>query len=412
MCFVCFCCRYKRVSDNNKISQMLKIYGQIESLKKIRLTLNERDVTEFNSIKDINHFISAYHNNIKNLRDSANRQITKDIGILKSKISDLEELKCKRIEIINNEIDERLYNLKNRINIIETKTDISFLQKVRHSFIQFSTRRKIRKNELRRIVKIKKARKKLNSELGSLKSKLNNYTSNIENIAKQRIEPKLERISHIKNVIEEINPLIAGAIGEYKVVKELDNLAICGSLINDFNLTFNPPIYNKSENDRIHSVQIDHLLVTHSGLFILETKNWSKKSIANYNLRSPIAQINRSSYALYRFLHNTNSLFLESHHWGKKKIPIRNLIVMINNKPNQDFKYVKITTLKELNGYIGHFDSVLSDNEVMNITEFLLQNQQYTKTNFKTQSRYIYKDIPEKLRNTKTINDLYKERWL
>ena len=32
---------------------------------------------------------------------------------------------------------------------------------------------------------------------------------------------------------------------------------------------------DKTEKDRIFSIQIDHLLLSNSGIFIIETKNWS-----------------------------------------------------------------------------------------------------------------------------------------
>ena len=92
-------------------------------------------------------------------------------------------------------------------------------------------------------------------------------------------------------------------------------------LFNDFSMEFNPPIYNKKENDRIFSIQIDHLLISDSGIFILETKNWSKQSIKNLDLRSPVKQILRTSYALFVLLNSEseyNKIKLNRHHWGSK----------------------------------------------------------------------------------------------
>ena len=58
------------------------------------------------------------------------------------------------------------------------------------------------------------------------------------------------------------------------------------------------------ENHKIFSVQIDHLLICQSGVFLLETKNWSKRSIKNLDLRSPVEQILRTSYALFVLLNS------------------------------------------------------------------------------------------------------------
>ena len=78
----------------------------------------------------------------------------------------------------------------------------------------------------------------------------------------------------------------------------------------------------------------------------METKNWSKRSIDSLDLRSPVDQIIRTSYALFRVVNS--KIQLNKHHWGTKQIPIRNIIVLINEKPKNEFKYVKIKQLKEL----------------------------------------------------------------
>ena len=150
-------------------------------------------------------------------------------------------------------------------------------------------------------------------------------------------------------------------------------------MFNDFSVDFERPIYYKKDNTRISSIQIDHLLVTNSGLFIIETKNWSKKSIERLDLRSPVKQIDRSSFALYATLTYSRELVdkLYKHHWGQKKIPIRKVVVMINQKPKEKFKFVKVATLNELNRYITYFDPIFDDSEVEIISKYLnkIKNQ-------------------------------------
>jgi hypothetical protein len=109
----------------------------------------------------------------------------------------------------------------------------------------------------------------------------------------------LKELERKKRVIDEINTSIYGAIGEQKVVKELENLPNGYFLINDFSFTFPTPIYNRQEDDYIKSIQIDHVLISPSGVFLIETKNWSKQSLNNLSLRSPVQQIKRSSFALF-----------------------------------------------------------------------------------------------------------------
>ena len=66
-------------------------------------------------------------------------------------------------------------------------------------------------------------------------------------------------------------------------------------------------------------------------------------------------------------LNSESDITLTEHHWGNKKIPIRNIIVMTNEKPKEEFKYVKVLSLYELIGYIKYFDEIFSETEVETI---------------------------------------------
>ena len=134
-------------------------------------------------------------------------------------------------------------------------------------------------------------------------------------------------------------------------------------VINDFSLKFHKPIYNQKENDYIYNVQIDHLLITKAGVFIIETKNWSKRSVNSTYLWSPIKQIKRASYALFIVLNNwMESHYQDSigHHWGTIQIPIKNMLVMVKNKPKEQFKFVAVKNINELNSYVNYFDPIFS----------------------------------------------------
>ncbi len=205
-------------------------------------------------------------------------------------------------------------------------------------------------------------------------NKLKNFNENNELIINERSFPDIQRLNYVKKTIEDLHPLIAGAIGENMVVKEIEKLPDDYILINDYNLKFNPPIYNRNNNDRIFSIQIDHLLISKSGIYILETKNWSKKSVESLDLRSPVEQITRTSYALFLIV-NDAKIRLTEHHWGDKQIPVKNIIVMINEKPKENFKYVKVKSVRELNKYLTYFEPIFTENEVEIIAKYLIKIQ-------------------------------------
>ena len=123
------------------------------------------------------------------------------------------------------------------------------------------------------------------------------------------------------------------------------------------------------------SVQVDHILISPAGVFLIETKNWNESSIHNQNLYSPVKQVKRANLALYRILNGEISgikLAIQRHHWGNRKIPIRNLIVFINNRPYEEFQYVKILTLNGLLGYVKYFKPCFFKNETQLIASYLL----------------------------------------
>lgn len=103
---------------------------------------------------------------------------------------------------------------------------------------------------------------------------------------------------------------------------------------------------------------------------MIETKNSSPQSLSNLGLRSPVQQIKRSSLALFILLNekiDNSNLNIAQHHWSKRKISIRNLLVLTNVKPNEEFQYVKIVTLNELSGYVKYFKPIFSNRETQEI---------------------------------------------
>jgi len=292
---------------------MTIVAGKIESLKRLKETLHSHGIYRFNSIGDINAFLRQYESEKKAIPATVRRSIDEEI-------KNLEEASKNAIEI-------RDKNIFNKV------------------FCYFKTRKLIKNHA----------------------ALINNY----ESVVSKRSSDAYCELEFIKETVESLYSTIAGAVGENAVVSELKKLSDKYYLINDFSLNFNPPIFNKRENDRIHSIQIDHLLICQSGIFVIETKNWSAKSIENLDLRSPVEQIRRTSFALFVFLNSDKNQGLVWNHWGRKKIPIRTIIVMTNKAPKSDFQHVKVLPLEKLNGYIEYFDDIFSESEVENIFNYL-----------------------------------------
>lgn len=353
---------------------MTIVHGQIEPLKRIKHTLNQKGITRFNSIGDINDFTKNHELEKQTVINQIEYELDFEIDNLQAdrKIlqKNYEDLKTENIDILNSEIS----SLKSNYELIQQRNSNNLISKTYKLL-----RLKILKSKITNLEKnfdkiLHQQTYIAENRLNETITKINEYNSNWEQIISERSLPKIKDLAYIKEVVDSLNPLIAGAIGENLVVKELQKLSDQYILFNDFSIDFKTPIYNRKENDRIYSVQIDHLLVTNSGIFIIETKNWSKASIESFVLRSPVKQIKRTSYALFTILSRVfirDGIDLNKHHWGKRKIPIIIVVVMINGKPKEKFNYVQVKTLNELNRYITYFDPVFDDTEVKSISEYL-----------------------------------------
>ncbi len=352
---------------------MTIIKGQLESLKRIKSELDQRGIKRFSSVGEISSFIKNYDREKQEIIRQIKQRLDLDIDALKIERKVLNQDYNNLIIEETKKLNDRINRLHDRNKILASRSRNLFLK----VFYFFSHRKlKIKIKELAENFDIIIDRKTAVAaqKLTRTDNTLARYTTDKEQIIIDQSLPKTKELAYIKEVVDNMYPLIAGAIGEKKVVNELKKLSDKNVLFNDFSIEFDVPIYNRRENDKIFSIQIDHLLITNSGIFIIETKNWSKESVENFSLRSPVKQIMRTSHAMFKILNSDSSgqkLYLDRHHWGDKKVPIRNLIAMIHHKPKEKFKFVSIKTVNEINDYISFFEPIFSDDEVHRISKYL-----------------------------------------
>jgi hypothetical protein len=321
---------------------MCKVYNTIGCLTTIKEHLQVHNVNAYQSLNELINF-------------------QKDYVVTRQQIISKHEL---LIEQEKNTLDVELVQLDNYINAQRTAIKQRLISDLKNLEYQLNNLPAVYANivqsfigyvkKIRLKIKIWSAKISFNFRIThSIKHLFKGYdTKNTryqfiifspEEAVMQSCALQLQELDRKKNVIDQINNSIYGALGEQKVVRELEKLGDDCILINDFCCRFNPAIYNKNENDYIQSVQIDHILITPCGVFLIETKNWSQNSVNNLSLYSPVQQIKRANFALYKILNGRNfnsGLTLKMHHWGDIKIPIHNLIVLINYKPIEEFLWI------------------------------------------------------------------------
>lgn len=355
---------------------MCRKYNMIGSLTTLKSHLKENCIHDFKSLKEVIDFQSSYPTLRQQLIFNHEKLIDQEGNMLNI---DLKELDI-GIEIQKQQTERKLISeidkLKQQLSGLANNESINLFQKLINKFRQWNYKRQLRSKEHNFDLEVIKSISSI-VDIREAKSKRCQFIASQFNMAvEESSQIDLWEIKRKKSVIDSLNSFIYGALGEQKVVKTLEALSDEYYLINDFAVSLSPAIYNRQESGYIESIQIDHLLVAPSGIFLIETKNWSEKSIANLSLRSPVQQIKRTNFVLFKLLNNEMSNFhlsLEKHHWGDRRLSIRNLVVLTNTKPKEEFQYVKILTLNELLSYVKYFKPVFSSIETQRIAEFFLE---------------------------------------
>lgn len=351
---------------------MCKVYNTVGSLTVIKQQLAQNKITDFNSTQELLSFQNHYSASRDQIISGQRLLLTAERDTLAAGILELEKEMANDSAAVRERLQAEVDRLKQQYDAIADITK-SWLQEFLYSFQALFLLVKIRYKELtsHRIIAAS-----LQPKVNLLAKKRERHQYLVSHLEECIIESgrlALHALDHKKRVIDEINSFIYGAIGEQKVVEALRPLPDEYLLINDFSYSFSKAIYYGQEKSYIKTIQIDHLLISPAGIFLIETKNWSKESLQNLSLFSPVQQINRTNYALFKLVSENLNAVLDRHHWGERKIPIRNLIVLINHKPAEEFQYVKILTLDELPGYVEYFKPSLSKNETQEIADYLIR---------------------------------------
>ena len=349
---------------------MCIVYNQIGSLKTIKSRLRDHNVNDFSSANELIAFKNNYLASRQQIISSCSSRIDKEKETLREEIVLLADfIETCRTEVTHTLLTE-LTKMKQQLDSLPS-TQSNFFDRISGYFQRNSLKGKIRDIENNFDSKIGNSLRRY-TDLYKLKQRRFDYLDhNFEKAVQDSTHTQLRDLDRKKTIVEELMPSVYGAIGEQKVVKELELLPDDHILINDFFCSFHPPIYNRQEKDYIKSVQIDHILIAPGGIFLIETKNWSEQSLTNLSLRSPVDQIKRTSFALFKTLNGEIANTLLQHHWGDRKISIKNLIVLINQKPREEFQYVKILTLNELRKYVEYFKPCYSEKETQLISRYL-----------------------------------------
>ena len=351
---------------------MARIYRKVGSLTQLIDELEREGIDTFRTLDEIRSFRNNCESSLNRIREEYRE-------ILRQEVVDL-ELKCRQLSLkLDQKIRERETLLQNELE--DLKRTLAGNAKRNMLMRLFFFFRKKRLTKRKKILEtsfeneVERPFRKGFAKIDSLMAEIEDRTNNAEDWVERYSASDREEQERILSVFRKHKYLFYGAEGEERVVRELSRLPDTYTVINDYRLEFSPPVYDRRNDDRIYSVQIDHVVIGPTGLYLVETKNWSRDSVENTELFSPIKQLKRSNSAIFRLLNRAverGAIDNFSTHWGDRRISPKNILCLINHMPNQEFQYVRTLSENQITQYVQNQRQAFSQNEVESLAENLL----------------------------------------
>lgn len=158
------------------------------------------------------------------------------------------------------------------------------------------------------------------------------------------VDQNIRRIEALPNSAE-----LAGAEAELKVIDQLRQLPDSCTVFNDVRLKATRHI--SFDGIALQSAQLDHVVLGPSGVFVVETKHWSRSFVASGDFHNPFDQSRRAGYLCFDLLRER---------FGKVKV--RSVIASFGCLPSApEGSQVKVLRAGELAGYLQRFNNVEID---------------------------------------------------
>ena len=225
---------------------------------------------------------------------------------------------------IRKEFSKKIRPVQNRIDAIEKEQDEvdekGLLYKLLHllEIIKLSREAKKMKLKLRKLTSEKDDKLKEQNKLFDRKQLgITQVRDDVICDLKNETNGTERRVAAIEETLKSND--YYGAVAELEMIDLLKKLPDNYHVINDVCIKLTRSI--RFNNEWISSVQIDHLVIGPSGVFIVEVKNWSRKFAFTGNFHNPYNQIKRHNRACYILLKE------------QANTKLRNIIACANHLP-------------------------------------------------------------------------------
>lgn len=340
------------------------IYNESGAVTDLFRKLKNKSIYFFHSLEEIFDYKRNFQSKIDNIKQEFKNEINENINNLNNENEILldEYNRCKKEQevLISNEINELNKIIQNAKNNVFSKIKIFFIK------------RKLNNLEANYNTIIEQPLKKYLIKIDDNKTKLDYLTNHQDEEIYKRARTSINEIEYIISELNALSPLIYGCVGELKAINLFKKLPNQYYVINDFRQSFQPPLYNRNEDDKIFSIQLDHIIIGPTGVYLIETKYWNEKSVKSNEIFSPIKQVKRGGFALFIIINDyTKGARLFSTNWGTTKISVSNILLMMNSTTNDQFQYVKILTESNFIDYIIRRPIILNEEQIKYLVNVL-----------------------------------------
>ena len=157
------------------------------------------------------------------------------------------------------------------------------------------------------------------------------------------------------------DPFHAGAKGENQVIEKLSQLSDEYHVLCGVRIALSHYIsYNGEKN--LKSAQMDFVVVSKKGVYVIEVKNWSDNYVNQQKYFSPHEQAGRAGRLLWNVLKS----------W-RKAPRVTSVVLSIkgNIKYDPNYKVVFVSSIKNINKFLENREDALTEKEVKKIVKKL-----------------------------------------
>ncbi len=281
----------------------------------------------------------------------------------KDEIARISAEREKDLSLIRKEFGKKIRSVQDRIDALEKQQDEmnekGLLYKLFHLFevIILSSEIKKSRHKLKKITSEKNDKLKEQSKIfGRKLLDVSQFRDDVIYDIKKETYDAERCVATIEETLKSND--YYGAVAELRMIDFLKKLPDSYYIVNDVCIKLAKSI--RFNDEWISSVQIDHLVVSPFGIFIIEVKNWSKKFASEGNFHGPYNQVERYNRACYILL---KDYFL---------VKLKNIIACSGYlSSNMDKKYTVVRSLENVTGYILWFkEQIYEQKTVEQIVKF------------------------------------------